>query len=212
MHYVAKETLFDDYIFSIGYYLTLQSDGESSNMFPSFKDSVIDGDSKSNSRVALAFERAWAGIYATAKEYLDDVEELGAILEGLNAFSMQEISEKLVAHGAKKYGIQKLGDLLTTSVQDISMRGGWALKTFNTFFDYWVGSFASSVRTGKCMSGWTTTDNQTYHGGFPPDLNDITVEKSKVNAFVKALMGRHENVSSGLPRFLLRTSYVIGMN
>ena len=49
MHYVAKETLFDDYIFSIGYYLTLQSDGESSDMFPSFKDSVIDGDSKSNS-------------------------------------------------------------------------------------------------------------------------------------------------------------------
>ena len=126
MHYVAKETLFDDYIFSIGYYLTLQSDGESSDMFPSFKDSVIDGDSKSNSRVAISFEKAWAGIYATAKEYLDDVEELGAILEGLNAFSMQEISEKLVAHGAKKYGIQKLGDLLTTSVQDISMRGGWA--------------------------------------------------------------------------------------
>ena len=179
VHYIAKESFFDDYIFSIGYYLTLQGNGQNPNMFPSYKDSVLDGDALSNSRVALSFERAWVAIYATAQEYLEDIEELGSILEAMNTFSVNEISQKLVAHGAKKYGIQKLGDLLTCSVQDISMRGGWALKTFNTFFDYWVGSFASSVRTGKCMSGWTTQVEQGYHGGYPPDLNDITIEKKK---------------------------------
>ena len=156
IHYVAKETLIKDYIFSIAYYLTLQPDGNIPFMFPSYKDSVIDGDNKSNSRVAASFEVAWSAIYETAKEYLKDAEELGEIHDNMNSFCIHEISKKLGAHGAKKYGIQKLGDLLTTSVQDISMRGGWALKTFNTFFDYWVGSFASSVRTGKCMSGWTT--------------------------------------------------------
>ena len=139
VHYIAKEGFFDDYIFSIGYYLTLQDNGQNHNMFPSYKDSVQDGDAQSNSRVSSSFERAWAAIYATAQEYLEDIEELGSILEAMNTFSVNEISQKLVAHGAQKYGIQKLGDLLTCSVQDISMRGGWALKTSNTFF---------------CLLGW----------------------------------------------------------
>ena len=52
-------------------------------------------------------------------------------------------------------GIQQLGDMLTATFQDISMRGGWALKTFNTFFYYWQGSFISSVRSGKFLAGWT---------------------------------------------------------
>ena len=36
MHYVAKDKLFDDYIFTLDYYLTLQGDGDEENMFPSF--------------------------------------------------------------------------------------------------------------------------------------------------------------------------------
>ena len=62
--------------------------------------------------------------------------------------------DNVQAHGAKKLGIQTLGNLLTINIQDISMRGGWALKAFNTFFDYWVGSLPSSVRSGKMIAGW----------------------------------------------------------
>ena len=75
-------------------------------MFPLYKDSVVDGDSRYKYRVAAAFEQAWAVIYVTAQEYLDDIEELGLILEGMNTFSMSDISEELVTHGAKKIGIQ----------------------------------------------------------------------------------------------------------
>ena len=39
----------------------------------------------------------------------------------------------LKAHIVKKLCIQILGDLLTLSISDISMRGGWVLKLFNTF-------------------------------------------------------------------------------
>ena len=79
------------------------------------------------------------------------------ILMNLVVFLMERLHFQyviyIVAHGAKKFGLQKLGDSLSINVQDFSMRGGWALKSCNTFFDYWVGSFLSSVRTGKCMSG-----------------------------------------------------------
>ena len=71
----------------------------------------------------------------------------------MNTFDIGDISQKLVIHSAKNYGIQILGDLLTISVLDINEGGGWALKTFNAFFDYWAGSFPSSARTGKCMAG-----------------------------------------------------------
>ena len=72
-------------------------------MFPLYKDSVVDGDSKINSRVAAAFEQAWAAIYVTAQEYLDDIEELGLILEGMNTFSMSGISEELVTEKKSEY-------------------------------------------------------------------------------------------------------------
>ena len=81
------------------------------------------------------------------------------------------------------------------------MRGGWALKSFNIFFDYWVGSFASSVRTGKCMAGWTQVADQGYHGGHPPSMGDITEEKNKISAFVKALLGHHTGMDEDLHHF-----------
>ena len=40
MYYVAKDTLFDDSIFTLGYYLTLQNDGDEENTFPSLRDYV----------------------------------------------------------------------------------------------------------------------------------------------------------------------------
>ena len=38
-----------------------------------------------------------------------------------------------VEYYAKKFGIHKLGDSLSISVQYISMREGWGLKPFNIF-------------------------------------------------------------------------------
>ena len=45
------------------------------------------------------------------------------------------------AHGPKKLGVQTLGDLLTITIQDISMRAGWVLKSFNTFLTIGLGHY-----------------------------------------------------------------------
>ena len=70
-------------------------------MFHSYKDSVIDGDGKSNSRVSASFEVSWATIYDTTQENINNVEELGEIHDSMNSFSINEILDKLVGHGAK---------------------------------------------------------------------------------------------------------------
>ena len=69
------------------------------------------------------------------------------------------------------------------------------MKSFNTFFDYWVGSFPSSVRSGKMISGWTTMLNQGIHGGNPPNLNMIMTDKEKLAPFVMEVLGRHLHVN-----------------
>ena len=43
-------------------------------------------------------------IYSTSQEYFEDIEELGLILEGMNTFSIFDISGKLVIHDAKYSG------------------------------------------------------------------------------------------------------------
>ena len=112
-------------------------------------------------------------------------------------------SDGFNAHIAKKIGIQTLGDQLTISIQDISMRGGWALKSFNTFFDYWVGSLPASVRTGKLIAGWRQVLGQGYHGGSPPTLDDIVDERDKVGKFVDQWLGIHVHVDENLKRLLV---------
>ena len=54
-------------------------------------------------------------------------------------FCLAEIAASLAAHGAKKLGIQTMGDLMSMTIQDISMRGGWTLKSFNTFLTIGLG-------------------------------------------------------------------------
>ena len=68
-------------------------------------------------------------------------DKLVQMEESINRFCLKDFTSKLKAYGSKKLGIQKLGDLLTITIEDISMRGGWSLKTLNTFFGYWVGFF-----------------------------------------------------------------------
>ena len=117
-----------------------------------------------------------------AKKYCEDKDAL-ELRESINEFLLDGISSALGSHGAKKFGIQKMGDMMSLTIQDISMRGGWALKSFNTFFDYWVGSYAASERTGKILAGWTSRSDNGYHGGHPPSMNDIETMKDSVPFF-----------------------------
>ena len=81
IHFVGKDSLFDDYIFSLGYYLALQHDGDENNMFPSFKGTVLDKDDKSDSHIPNASKRAWALLYTISQTYVVDDDERTEIRE-----------------------------------------------------------------------------------------------------------------------------------
>ena len=167
---IGKDSLIQDYIWSIGYYLTLQSDGNTDLMFPSFFEHIINvSDEKNDSQVAQAFTRCFKIIHDMAKNYCTN-ETVIKIKESIDEFGIKNIhnSTNVRAHGCKKLGIQTLGNLLTISIQDISMRGGWALKSFNTFFDYWVGSLPASVRTGKMDSRMASSEWSGISWWCPP--------------------------------------------
>ena len=194
IHHVSKDTIFNGYIFSLGYYLVLQPDGNHECLYPSFIKSILNTKNDSDSKIAMSFKRVYDLIYHITEEYKVDATEQTVLKESVSQYCLDGMSDDLRAHGAKKLGVQRLGDLLNITIQDISMRAGWVLKSFNTFFDYWVGSLPASVRSGKMISGWTTMLNQGIHGGNPPNMSAIRTDKEKVLPFVKHLLGRHVHI------------------
>ena len=148
---VGKETLFQDYMWSIAYYLTLQTDGSQEFMFPSFYDHVIDPtDKKYDSHIAQAFTRCFKLILAISKQYCSEEAQI-KIKKSIDEFNVTELQERgnLKAHGCKKLGIQTLGDLLTISIQDISMRGGWELNLSIPFLTIGLAHFQQVFGQGR---------------------------------------------------------------
>ena len=103
VHMVAKETLFMDYIWTIGYYLTLQNDGSEEKMFPSFYDSIINEDNKSDSKVAAVFTRAFKSIRDLSKHYCD-AGTMNEVESSIEEFYIKHLntSDGFNTHGAKK--------------------------------------------------------------------------------------------------------------
>ena len=204
VHFVHRDSLFHDYIFTLGYYLALQPDGDLTDVFPGFKPFALDDEGKSDSKIADAFKRKWKLLFDIIQKYLyTDPNEADTVNRNIDLFCLSGVAASLAAHGAKKLGIQTMGDIMSMTIQDISMRGGWALKSFNTFFDYWVGSYASSVRSGKALAGWINRAENGYHGGSPPSMDDIDTDKDKVERFVNEVLGHHKHVNVPMQRFLV---------
>ena len=88
---VSKESLLDDYAWTIGYYLTLQTNGNLEVLFPSYIDSVINADDESDSKIAQLFDRTFKIIYEISKHYIVDVEELNRIKESIDEFFIGEL-------------------------------------------------------------------------------------------------------------------------
>ena len=115
---VGKDTLFQDYIWTLGYYFTLQVDGTLEDLFPSFCHHVVDTKTgKSDSQISLAFSRCFKLIREISERYCDK-ETVLEINESIDEFYINHLKgqENLKAHGCKKLGIQTLGDLLTISL------------------------------------------------------------------------------------------------
>ena len=69
LHFVHRDTLFEDYIFSTGYYLVMQPNGEYDAMFPTFRPFATDEEEKSDFNVAAAFKRKWKQLFDIIEEY-----------------------------------------------------------------------------------------------------------------------------------------------
>ena len=116
----------------------------------------MDINDSADSKVSKIYTRCFKLIHEISKRYMIDEDEEVLIKNSLDEFFIGEIHshKDLKGHGAKKLGVQILDDLLTINIQDILFRCEWALKAFNTFFDYWVGTLPSNVRSGKMIAGW----------------------------------------------------------
>ena len=99
----------------------------------------------------------------------------------------------------------KLVQIGSKFAQHTSVRVGWELKTFNTFFDYWKGTMLSMRKSGKVLAGWTSgNDDSSHTSGCPPTLDSISKsDKAKVSLFVKTLLGDHKHIKAGVKELLV---------
>ena len=74
--------------------------------------------------------------------------------------------------------------------QHTIFRGGWELKNLHSFFDYWFGTFKSTIISGKMLMGWREKLNgDTPVGGHCPVLCDINGHDwPKAQSFKKHLL------------------------
>jgi len=64
----------------------------------------------------------------------------------------------------------------------------------HTIFDYIVKSLKNDERCGKVLAGWKMRHGDTYFGGYPPRLEDITVESGKVENFVNLILAHQVKI------------------
>ena len=86
MHFVAKDTLFEDYPWTLGYYLTLQSNQAEEFIFPTFEEAVVDVNDQSDSQVSQVFSRAYQLLHSICEAYYVDPEEENLIRASLGEF------------------------------------------------------------------------------------------------------------------------------
>ena len=99
----------------------LQPDGDHECVYSYFIKSILNSDNDSDSKIALAFKRAYDLIYHITEAYKLDPNERTVLKDSVSQFCLDGMSDDLKAHGAKKLGVQRLGDLLSITIQYISM-------------------------------------------------------------------------------------------
>ena len=67
---MSKDTLFEDYPFTLGYYLTLQNDTNCGVLFPSFDKSITNLNNEADSNVSKIFTRCFKIIHKISEQYM----------------------------------------------------------------------------------------------------------------------------------------------
>ena len=225
IHFVHRDSLLDDYLFSMLYHLvvsepvsdqTAGSDGDTRNslMFPLWAARVSNaGGSQTESTVSKAFREQWKWIHSIASAHCSNFNEqlpadlddpiLMKVAETLDEYFIGMFQAENGIHCGKKRGLQIMGDSYLPP-QHLMGRAGWALKTFNTFFDYWVTSKSSMAKSGKVLSGWKVGESLLdFASAVPPTFATSDLTKVQIDLFVSSLIGDNNCVHPELKLLLV---------
>ena len=225
IHFVHRDSLLDDYLFSMLYHLvvsepvsdqTAGSNGDTRNslMFPLWAGRVSNaGGSQTESTVSKAFREQWKWIHSIASAHCSNFnEQLPADLddpilmqaaETLDEYFIGMFQLENGIHCGKKRCLQIMGDSYLPP-QHLMGRAGWALKTFNTFFDYWVTSKSSMTKSGKVLSGWKVGESVLdFASAVPPTFATSELTKVQIDVFVSSLIGDNDYVHPELKLLLV---------
>ena len=120
------------------------------------------------------FKEVWNSFAKEATSICESVNETYSYLYNLGIFNM---TDNRIAHFSKKANIKDLGDRNMVSQYTI-FRGGWELKNLHSFFDYWFGTFKSTIVSGKALMWWRKIKtSDTPEGGHFSLLCDICESK-----------------------------------
>jgi hypothetical protein len=116
---------------------------------------------------------------------------------------LSELKPKLTSHCGKKHAVQKMGDVQGLPMHAIVFRSGWDMKNLHTIFDYIVKSMINDERCGKALAGWRMKYGDTYFGGYPPELLEITDEPERVQDLTDLLLGHQSDVPAEVKNLLI---------
>ncbi len=225
IHFVHRNSLLDDYLFSMLYHLVVHDPTSCSDetdntilMFPLWAACVTNsGDSMAESTVSKAFREQWEWIHSIASSYCSNFKEqipedlddpmLQEVAETLDEYGIGDMLEERRIHCGKKRGLQVMGDSYLPP-QHLMGHAGWALKTFNTFFDYWVTSKSSMAKSGKkVLSNWKVGESLLdFASGVPPTFGTSELRRDQIDLFVESLVGHNKHVHPELKLLLVANS------
>ena len=85
---VANESLFNDYVCTIGYYLSLQMNGQQEELLSSFHRYAVNGNDEYDSKVSQIFTRCFKLINEILESYIIYKDELVDIKESISKKSL----------------------------------------------------------------------------------------------------------------------------
>ena len=207
LHFVHMDDISKCYVFIMFYYLVMNDEDapDKNKMFPSWYHLTKNNEQETDSKVAHAFSQHWKCLSNIASNYVKnrgtgmyskDIEDV------FDEYNLEELPQNKSVHDGKRVGVQTLGDS-GLMPQDIIARSGWLVKNFNTFFDYWVKTKTSMVKTGKVLGGWSYSGADQETSGKPPSMSNIKTNKESVQPFVDSLLGRYTFLSKDVKELLV---------
>jgi hypothetical protein len=184
-----------DYYFGAAYNMVVSDTSSSMFVFKKFSKAALreDSDTKKASHVSNCWKEVFNQLinqYQGYREYGNLADEEGEVWT---------INLQLGAHSGKK---RALNEMANSSLQPLAIifRGGWEMRNVHTLFDYIYQKEKHDINAAKVCAGWKFRYADSYYGGYPVDIEDITDGKDKFGAFVGRLFYGFPSVPNDVKR------------